>query len=75
MIIILKLNNDWQKIKYLLKAKYPVLTDNDLSFRPDEEDNLVEKISMRLKMDPEDVRAMLLKMKFMEISLEADQVA
>lgn len=75
MIIILKLNNDWQKIKYLLKAKYPALTENDLSFLPDEEDSLVAKLSIRLKMEPEDVRAMLLKMKFMEISLEADLVA
>ena len=75
MIIILKLNNDWQKIKYLLKTKYPSLTEEDLTYKPDEEKLLVNKLSAKLKMPPEEISAMLLKMKFMEISMEADLVA
>ena len=40
--------NEWRRIKELLKKKYPVLTDVDLSWGLTSRDGLLEMISAKL---------------------------
>lgn len=63
MTIKLKFNNDWPHIAALLKSQFPALPETELQFKPGGEEYLVERLSSRLKLPQEDVRALLLKMK------------
>ncbi|HLR26715.1 MAG TPA: hypothetical protein VK112_12685 [Fodinibius sp.] len=52
----LKLRENWTEKKVLLKNKYPDLTEEDLSYTPGEEDQLIEAIARRLDISPEETR-------------------
>lgn len=50
---------NWEaKVKYL-KENFPQLTDEDLMFLPDQEEQLIERITFRLHKDTEEVKRIL----------------
>lgn len=54
-----KLRGNWNQIKGALKERYGELTDNDLTYREGQEDELLGRIQHRLGKSKEEVRSML----------------
>ena len=42
---------DWDKLKIKVKRKYRDLTDEDLTFDPGQEEQLIQRLTERLKRD------------------------
>jgi hypothetical protein len=52
----LKLQSPWIKVKERLKEVNNSLTDEDLSFEPGHEDEMIDRLSKKLNRSQEDVR-------------------
>jgi hypothetical protein len=47
-IKVFRITGDWKAQSNQLRAKYPELTDEDLKFEPEKENDLVERIETKL---------------------------
>ena len=52
----LKLERPWEEVKDMLKEININLTDEDLAYEPGREDELLTRLSEKLKMEPEAVK-------------------
>lgn len=51
----LKITGNWSELKTKLQAKYPKLTDMDLTFSAGKEDELVSRLSKKLAKTEEEI--------------------
>ncbi|MET0300001.1 MAG: general stress protein CsbD [Flavitalea sp.] len=54
---LLKLGGDWEEVKAKIKEKNIDLTDEDLVYKEGQEDELIERLSKKLKRSKEDTKA------------------
>lgn len=50
---------DWEKKKEVLKKEYPNLTDEDLAYNSDNEDELLEKLVKKMEKTKHEIRGWL----------------
>jgi len=55
----LKLKAPWEQVKERLKENDVYLTDEDLAYIPGEEDQLLERLQVKLGRDKADIRAFI----------------
>jgi hypothetical protein len=60
----LNLLSDWTTVKEKLKEINTSLTDEDLSYVPGQEDDLLERLSKKLQKRPEEVKALIESVAF-----------
>lgn len=56
-----KITGKWKPQAAALKAKFPQLTDADLKFEVDQEDELLTRLETRLKKSREEVTNIIIK--------------
>jgi hypothetical protein len=69
--VISGIAENWKSQSKQLKAKFPQLTDSDLKFETEEEDELLGRIETRLKKNREEVINILEKIQKEESSVKA----
>jgi uncharacterized protein YjbJ (UPF0337 family) len=52
----LKLQSSWEKVKEKLKENDITLTDEDLEYKPGQENELLERLSNKLKKDKQAIK-------------------
>lgn len=55
----LKLHAPWEEVKEKLKEINIELTDEDLAYTPGQEEALINRLSEKLKKDPENIKALI----------------
>jgi hypothetical protein len=55
----LKLQAPWHEVKEQLKENNIELTDEDLSFQPGQENELLERLGTKMRKDPSAVKALI----------------
>jgi uncharacterized protein YjbJ (UPF0337 family) len=55
----LQLQAPWDEVKEKLKEVNLELTDDDLDYQPGQEDELIQRLSGKLRKDPSAVRALI----------------
>lgn len=55
----LQLQAPWDEVKEKLKEVNLELTDDDLNYQPGQEDELIRRLSGKLRKDPSAVRALI----------------
>lgn len=55
----LKLHAPWEEVKEKLKEVNTELTDEDLTYTPGKEEELVNRLAEKLKKDPENIKALI----------------
>lgn len=63
MMIRIKLNGEWTFASRQLKKQFPMLSEDDLSYKRGEESTLVEHLSAKLKLPQEEIYSILLKLQ------------
>jgi cytochrome c-type biogenesis protein CcmH/NrfG len=53
----LHLENSWELVKEKLKEQNVELTDEDLEFRPGKEEELIDRLSTKLRKEPSAIKA------------------
>ena len=53
----LHLENSWEVVKEKLKEQNVELTDEDLELRPGKEDELIDRLSSKLRKEPSAIKA------------------
>ncbi len=56
MAITLKLESEWEQVKERLKENNIELTDEDLSYQPGREEELLDRLAKKLKKDRQAVK-------------------
>ena len=54
---LLKLQTDWEEVKERLKENDVTLSDEDLQYEPGGEQELIKRLSAKMKKSPEDVKS------------------
>ncbi|HTE08296.1 MAG TPA: hypothetical protein VK628_06000 [Flavitalea sp.] len=54
---LLKLQTDWEEVKERLKENDVTLSDEDLQYEPGREEELIERLSEKMKKSPEEVKS------------------
>jgi hypothetical protein len=60
----LHLENSWEVVKEKLKEQNVELTDEDLELRPGKEDELIDRLSTKLKKEPSAIKAWIESISF-----------
>jgi hypothetical protein len=60
----LHLENSWEVVKEKLKEQNVELTDEDLELRPGKEDELIDRLSSKLKKEPSAIKAWIESISF-----------
>lgn len=55
----LKLQASWEEVKEQLKENNIELTDEDLAYKPGQEDELLQRLAKKMKKNPSEVRALV----------------
>jgi hypothetical protein len=53
---LLKLQTDWDEVKERLKENDVTLSDEDLEYQPGQEEELINRLSAKMKKSPDDVK-------------------
>ena len=53
----LKLSANWNTVKELLKEVNPNLTDDDLQYNPEKEDELLQRLALKMNRSEDHVRS------------------
>jgi uncharacterized protein YjbJ (UPF0337 family) len=64
MRTILKLEEPWDEVKEKMKEVNTSLTDEDLFYEEGKEDELLNRLSKKLKKSPEDVKGLIESVSF-----------
>jgi hypothetical protein len=56
MTNMLKLEAPWEEVKEMLKEVNPDLTDGDLSFKPGQEQSLLERLARKMNRSTDSVK-------------------
>ena len=54
---LLKLQTDWEEVKERLKENDITLSDEDLQYQPGREQELIDRLSAKMKKSPEEVKS------------------
>ena len=60
----LHLENSWEVVKEKLKEQNVELTDEDLELRPGKEDELIDRLSSKLRKEPSAIKAWIESISF-----------
>jgi hypothetical protein len=60
----LHLENSWESVKEKLKEQNVELTDEDLELRPGKEEELIDRLSRKLRKEPSAIRAWIESISF-----------
>ena len=55
----LKLEKPWDQVKEILKEINVELTDDDLTYKPGQEEQLLERLGKKMKKTKADIKAMI----------------
>lgn len=55
----LSLGSDWEEVKSKIKETNITITDEDLQYKPGQEDQLLERLSKKMNRSKDEVRAFI----------------